>query len=161
MGHDLKSSSWFGRFASTALTFFAVVVAWVFFRAENLDAAMRVLHGMAGVNGLTLPAKLMQGGMGDLLSQWGATSGELVALKNAPGGLRPLMSWLVLLSAIVWLTPNTQQIMANFKPVIEQVAAAGRLLWKPSRSWMVITAIVLLYAFTEIGKVSEFLYFQF
>jgi alginate O-acetyltransferase complex protein AlgI len=161
LGHDLHSSSLFGRIASTALTFFAVVAAWVFFRAENLDAAIRVLHGMAGVNGLTLPARLMQGGLGATLSKLGFTGGDLVAFKNMPGGLSELSFWLVLLSGIVWLAPNTQQIMANFNPAIEKVPVVGRVLWKPNTLWMVVTAIVLLYAFTEIGKVSEFLYFQF
>src|SRR5207248_3523488 len=35
------------RVVSAVLTFLAVVVAWVFFRAERLDWALRVLHAMA------------------------------------------------------------------------------------------------------------------
>jgi len=160
-GDDMHSSSLIGRMTSTAITFFAVVVAWVFFRAESLDAAVNVLRGMSGYNGLTLPMKMMQGGLGATMADWGVASGDLVALKNTPGGVSQLFFWLILLSGIVWFMPNTQQIMGNFKPAIEKIAVKSRVQWKPNTLWMIITAIILLYAFTEIGKVSEFLYFQF
>ena len=39
------------RIGSQALTFLAVVVAWVFFRAESLDSALVILSGMAGLAG--------------------------------------------------------------------------------------------------------------
>lgn len=161
LGHDRQRSTLIGRTLSTMLTFLAVVVAWVFFRAENLDAAMHLLAGMAGENGVTLPAKWVPGAVVAKVASWGITIGDLPALKNTPGGLRPLIVWLLLLSGIVWLMPNTQQIMANFKPAIEKVTSGGTLSWKPSKVWMIATAFILLYAFTEIGKVSEFLYFQF
>jgi len=38
------------------ITFFAVVVAWVIFRADNLDAALRVYEGMLGHNGFPINA---------------------------------------------------------------------------------------------------------
>ena len=42
--------------AARTITFLAVMVAWVFFRAEDFDAATRILAGMAGLNGVQLPA---------------------------------------------------------------------------------------------------------
>jgi len=39
-----------------ALTFVSVVVAWVFFRATSVDAALRIMKGMAGQNGIAIPA---------------------------------------------------------------------------------------------------------
>ena len=42
-----------------ALTFVAVVVGWVFFRASSVEAAIGLLKGMAGFNGITLPAAIM------------------------------------------------------------------------------------------------------
>ncbi|KIL97738.1 putative poly(beta-D-mannuronate) O-acetylase [Paramagnetospirillum magnetotacticum MS-1] len=59
-----RSFGWPGRLCAQALTFAAVVVAWVFFRAADMDAALRVLRGMAGWNGAgvspgTVPAAII------------------------------------------------------------------------------------------------------
>lgn len=55
LGHDLERHTVLGRAAGTLLTFLAVVVAWVFFRAESFDGARVMLEGMAGLNGVSLP----------------------------------------------------------------------------------------------------------
>ena len=57
------------------LTFNFVNVAWVFFRAADLDAAMRILGGMAGLEGVVLPASLAGlltplGGLGMEFGVW-------------------------------------------------------------------------------------------
>ena len=132
MGHDLKRSTRLGRFAGMSLTFLVVVVGWVFFRAENPGAALAILRGMAGLNG-TLPET----------------------------GAHTDFGWVVALWALAWLAPNSQQIMAAFRPALEDVAYSGRLGWRPNAPWLLCIAAGLLYAVTEMGKVSEFLYFQF
>ena len=38
------------RILSTALTFFAVMLAWVFFRAETFDSAVLIINSMFGLN---------------------------------------------------------------------------------------------------------------
>jgi len=43
-----------------ALTLIAVVVAWVPFRADGLDAALAMLRGMAGLSGIALPKMIVQ-----------------------------------------------------------------------------------------------------
>ncbi len=45
--------------AGRALTLFAVVVAWVPFRASGLDATVAMLRGMAGLNGIALPQMIV------------------------------------------------------------------------------------------------------
>jgi D-alanyl-lipoteichoic acid acyltransferase DltB (MBOAT superfamily) len=134
MGHDLKRSTRLGRFAGMSLTFVVVVIGWVFFRAENLDAALSIVSGMLGLNGLQLP----EGGVS-----------------------RTMFGWIAGLWLLAWLAPNTQQIMATFRPALEDVAYSGRLGWQPNRVWLLSITVGLLYAVTEMGKVSEFLYFQF
>lgn len=133
LGHDLKRSTPLGRLLAMSLTFLVVVVGWVFFRAESFDAALAMLNGMAGFNGLSPES----------------------------GVSRTTFGWIVVLWAIAWLAPNTQQITAAFKPALEEVAYRGRLAWQPNRVWLASLAIAMLYAITEMGKVSEFLYFQF
>ena len=56
LGHDLARSTFAGRVLARSITFLAVVVAWVYFRAEDFDAANRILAGMIGLNGVQLPA---------------------------------------------------------------------------------------------------------
>ncbi|HCE23169.1 MAG TPA: hypothetical protein DF282_11755, partial [Hyphomonas sp.] len=47
-----------GRVFGWAVTFFAVCVAWIYFRAENLEAANNVLAGFLGMNGFHMPPHL-------------------------------------------------------------------------------------------------------
>ena len=47
-----------GRIAGKALTFFAVVVAWVFFRASNLDAALAMVRACSASTDIRLPGGL-------------------------------------------------------------------------------------------------------
>src|SRR5258708_39216810 len=44
-------SNFFTRFASRTITFVAVVTAWVFFRAADLNSAVLMLHALAGFCG--------------------------------------------------------------------------------------------------------------
>src|SRR5262245_41497677 len=55
LGHDLKRSSRWGRALGCLVTFVAVVVGWVVFRADSLDTASSLLRAMAGMNGLVVP----------------------------------------------------------------------------------------------------------
>ncbi|MBI3433453.1 MAG: MBOAT family protein [Hydrogenophilales bacterium] len=132
MGHDLKRSTRLGRVVGMSLTFLVVVIGWVFFRADNLAAALAILRGMAGLNA-------------DL----------------AGNDARADFGWVAALWALAWLAPNTQQIMAAFRPALGEVSYSGRLCWRPNAPWLLGIAVGLLYTVTEMGKVSEFLYFQF
>jgi alginate O-acetyltransferase complex protein AlgI len=161
LGHDLKRSTSIGRFAGMALTFLVVVIGWVFFRAENFDAAIAVLSGMAGLNGVTLPGwwyGLFHWRLIELMGGMGIHFGSLSAIS---GDVNMMISWIVVLWALAWLAPNTQQIMAGFKPALENVTYGGWLRWRLNNYWLGSIAVGLLYAITEMGKVSEFLYFQF
>jgi D-alanyl-lipoteichoic acid acyltransferase DltB (MBOAT superfamily) len=161
LGHDLKRSSPIGRLAGMTLTFLVVVIGWVFFRAESFEAAIAILHGMAGLNGATLPGSwygLFHWRLVELMGDMGIHFGPLPAIK---GNVDVMFGWIIALWALAWLAPNTQQILAAFRPALESVAPAGRLRWQPSPLWLGATTFVLFYAVTEMGKASEFLYFQF
>jgi hypothetical protein len=72
---------------------------------------------------------------------------------------------LVALFMIVLLLPNPLQIMrevmvppnANAMPE----SKATRLLWKPTRTWALVSGVIFTIALLHLGKLSEFLYFQF
>jgi D-alanyl-lipoteichoic acid acyltransferase DltB (MBOAT superfamily) len=86
------------RIASSALTFLAVVVAWVVFRADSLTAAGSILSHMAD------PTNIRFG----LREQW---------------ALLPIIG----LALIAWLCPNTQEIMGyDTEQRRVRVAESGR-----------------------------------
>jgi D-alanyl-lipoteichoic acid acyltransferase DltB (MBOAT superfamily) len=139
LGDDVTRSTPAGRLASMTLTFLAVVVAWVFFRADSLDAAWAVLRGMSGLNGFGAPPAT---GAGE-----GVT--DTAAFRIAA------------LWALAWLAPNTQQLMAAFKPALGTASPTRWPGWQPDVYWFSAVALGLACALAEMGEVSEFLYFQF
>jgi alginate O-acetyltransferase complex protein AlgI len=78
-------SDWSGRI----LTFVAIVVAWVFFRADDIGDAMRFLAGMAGIGDIGLLT---------------ARGKDLVVLA--------------VLLFIVWFTPNSCEMFHSVRPVL-------------------------------------------
>ncbi len=145
-----------GRFIGVALTFTAVVIAWVPFRAADFATVERMWWGMAGMNGVSLPTFLEP-----YLAQW---LGHQVLFEGLQpgGGLGNAVKWSGVGLAIVWLLPNTQQWLAAFSPAWETVTApASRWRFRPTR-WVAVGVggmfgISLLF----LNRISEFLYFQF
>lgn len=152
------------------LTFLAVVVGWVFFRAIDFDSALVILEGMAGFNGVALPNGLLArlGSAGE----WLKTAGVSVDLG---GGAILVFTylWVTILAIVAFVMPNTQQIMSRFNPVLYLYKSEekheirfrnrcfDRLLWRPSIGWLVIMAVVTGMSILALASVSEFLYFQF
>ncbi len=65
--------------------------------------------------------------------------------------------------AIVWLMPNSQQIMVKFPAALGQIAA-GRyrfLEWTPSPKWAISVGLFAGLAIASLSQHTEFLYFQF
>jgi D-alanyl-lipoteichoic acid acyltransferase DltB (MBOAT superfamily) len=131
-----KKSALPARLAGGAFTFLAVVIAWVFFRADNIPAAMLMLHGMSGLSIGTNPP---------------------VDLTEAAKLILPLLG-------LVWLAPNTQELMGYEPPSMRGAAtatSASRLHWTASPGWAVAFACLFALTFLSLSKVSEFIYFQF
>jgi D-alanyl-lipoteichoic acid acyltransferase DltB (MBOAT superfamily) len=159
LGHNLHQSTPWGRRAGCLLTFVAVVVGWVLFRAPDVDTALSILCAMAGFNGLVLP------------EAWAAKSGGVAAAVSALGvefGATPalartgVLNWIWVLLLVVWLAPNTQQIMAAAKPALGVPAeAASRICWCVAPVTAALTVVLALAVIVNLGRHSEFLYFQF
>ena len=119
---------------SVGLTYLAVLVGAVIFRAPDLAAAFDLLAGMLGLHGVgwTIPVD--------------------------PRGQARLMLdivWLVGLYVIVWGAPNTQEIMGGVQ------SHAAFLRWRMSRSWAIGFGLAAAAGLLSIGGTGEFLYFQF
>ncbi len=160
LGQDLKATSRIGRAGGCLLTFVAVVVAWVVFRAGDMASAVAMLKAMAGVNGVVLPDFW--------LPKWGALGQWLAARGVVFGDTRDLVSgglvnWIWILLIVVWFAPNTQQLFANFRPALAlpRDLRGGRFAWRPTLVFAMIAAALFTLSLFNLHRQSEFLYFQF
>ena len=164
------------KLGAGALTFLAVVVGWVFFRADSCSSALTMLQGMVGMNGVSLPASL-EGKIGPYFVQydWLVFSG-LHPLTN-PDGTHAL-AILSLGLMIVWILPNMKQLFQQYRPVCIDVkegtqSAESHLplmlkgifsrhfQWQPNKKNALVMAVLFLITLSRITRISEFLYFQF
>lgn len=145
---------------SVLITFLAVVVAWVVFRAENISTATAILKAMAGMNGFVLPDVWLPkwGAFGQWLTRQGVPFSNTEALIK--GGA---INWILVSMLIIWIAPNSQQMMMNFKPAlnIPEDSAATRLQWQPTYAWLAASVACAVYSILSISELSEFIYFQF
>jgi D-alanyl-lipoteichoic acid acyltransferase DltB (MBOAT superfamily) len=145
---------------SHVLTFLAVVLAWVLFRAPDVATAADIYGALAGANGIALPHGLAA--HGHSLAQAGihATFGGIRWIEF--GGLGPPV--LLLAAVLAFAMPNTQEIFCHYEPAIEKIFHASRgpmPPWRPRTSWSLAMAALFLGCLFSMNKVSEFLYFQF
>ena len=135
--------------AAVALTFAIVTAAWVLFRAASVEDALRILRGMAGLNGISLP---------EALQPWlpalpgVAYDGVFESFDRlAIAGSR----WFVVLAtiglAIAWAAPSSQDL-------VERIARGG---WGASRRAALACGLLLAASLAALSSSSEFLYFQF
>ena len=154
-----------GRIESIAgllLTFFAVMLGWVFFRAKDAASALSIVRAMAGENGLMIPTSWPGAWyLNAALERIGLDTSLGVPISQFdPSGMAPL--WIIALLAIAWWMPNTQEFMARFSPALEQPTnTPGLLRWSPHTGWALATGILGALALLHMSHVSEFLYFQF
>ncbi len=158
------------RLLAWALTFLAVIVGWVFFRSANFSAAVIMLRGMAGLDGVALPNAIAVrlGEVWTLLSQWGFQT-------YLGGGDTFMMTWIWIagLLPLTLLAPNTQQLMAKATPALaaypggteHELGLLPRMpkgwTWQPSTGWALAAGITAAFGVLALTRISEFLYFQF
>jgi alginate O-acetyltransferase complex protein AlgI len=152
------------------ITFFAVTISWVPFRAESFNGAGNILAGMFGLHGLSISGRLL-GNIGSV-EEW-------LLLHNVKfngffhngvfGSSDPYVGivWIVVLLIIATKFPNTIQFMQKFQPrsdnyKYKEVNIEHKLIgWKMTTLWAIVIGIGLCIAIASITKTSEFLYFQF
>lgn len=150
------------RFGAGLLTFLAVVVGWVFFRADNPGVAIELLNGMAGMNGWSISKHSEATALGGVLKEFGAQFHGTFTLADL--GSNAVIRLLVLGLFIVFKMPNVQQIMANYSPSLNMEAVLKkptRFVWQPTLVGAMIIVIVGYFVLINLHKQSTFLYFQF
>ena len=124
------------------LTFMAVVVAWVFFRATDVPSALSMLRGMAGLNGALLPDQIIHFVPG--LGRVADGLGKVPYLAN--GTVMGCVEMVLMLGmglAIVLAAPTVPEL---------------RTRWRYA---LLVPCAALALQRVIYGQASEFLYFQF
>jgi len=123
------------------LTFNFVNIAWVFFRANSFEDAMKVLKGMFGLSGIALPQFFAN--KFAFLQSYDVEFGMFMAhIKGTNTTLLYLLGGFI----IVLLFKNSSYYMKQFKPTV---------------GYALVSALLFAWGFFSLNKVSEFLYFNF
>jgi D-alanyl-lipoteichoic acid acyltransferase DltB (MBOAT superfamily) len=163
--NELAGGSGSLRFAlfGGGVTFVAVAIAMVFFRAPDMHTAINIVQGMAGLNGVSLPNRLS----------------SLIGLPQLPtmmlnGGMVYGWAWgldvasLLALLAIAFFMPNTLQVLAAHNPTLQLPARPSKIpalgwevRWRLTPFWTAAVAVLAAVAIWRLQGESEFLYWQF
>ncbi len=145
------------------LTFVAVATSMVFFRSATMPAAVNVVKGMIGLNGIALPQAIYEG--------LGSIAGILAALGVVPeaGSGRDFIMLIFLLPVLLIIAlacPNTLQMLARYEPALGVKAptpSTGPRIteWNASVPWAIGVSIIVAVGIISLGGQSEFLYWQF
>lgn len=144
MGLSVGRGSVWSRALACPPTLLAVMVGWVFFRAESMDAALHLLSAMAGSHGLVGPDAAEQLALVPLAG-WRDLGRRLLAIDP--------WVWIGGLLLVVIIAPNSQEWIEGCQHRSSR--------WRLSPVWAPVTAAILLFSVSQMSKVSEFLYFQF
>lgn len=141
---------------SVLLTFIAVFIAWVPFRAVDLQTTLRVWESMIGMNGVSVSNGLLLAYPS--LAELGLQSAGFTPVIT---GSRNLGIWLLAGVLIVWMLPNTQQWMSRHAPASDEIEYHGKMVWRPSRTYALIIGLLFGLTLISMSRISQFLYFQF
>src|SRR5438876_445984 len=135
---------------SWAITFFAVLVAWVFFRARTAEGAWQMLGGLfgfqAGSSAYASPGILR-------LMDLPILVGEERLLLIGGGAV-------ALALAMALCLPNVPQLF-GYREYRRAPEKPGWLRWRPNAAWALVSALALAISLFGMWQRLEFLYFQF
>ena len=135
---------------SWAVTFLAVVIAWVFFRARTTSGAWQMLASLFG---------------SEAGSSAYASSGilRLMDLPILVGEERLLLiggGAVALALMIAICLPNVPQLF-GYREYRRAPERASWLRWRPNGAWALLSALALAISLFGMWQRLEFLYFQF
>jgi alginate O-acetyltransferase complex protein AlgI len=139
------------------LTMIAVIIGWVFFRAETLSGALLMLESMFLPSQILLPPSVFK--LASLSRFFVASDGW----SGSVGGIQAI-GFVALISLMVIVMPNIQQLFRKYKPFLDEKpewSNASKLTWSTSWLWATVTALLLAFSLVKLGTDSSFLYFNF
>ncbi len=131
---------WWRHALGVLLTYAAVCVAWVYFRASDVSEANRIVAALFGFG----------------------------APESFTPTSRGIVTFVWLYFLIAWALPNTVQLFARHHIYLPNKAFAGAMAraadgwgYRLTRGWALITALTFTVGWFAISNLSPFLYFQF
>ncbi|MEO7242901.1 MAG: MBOAT family protein [Variovorax sp.] len=131
---------WLGRGAGWLLTFLCVMLAWVVFRAQSVDAAWAIYGGMLGQHGTALD-----------------TFREFAAVPYR----KPEFFQTLMLALVIALTFPQTIMLERWVPQAAALAGRPRLAMAATTLMALVTVCLLGLCISKLGVYSPFLYFQF
>ena len=138
---DIKIS----KYISWFITFNFVNISWIFFRANDLQDALKIIRGMLGLNGIMVPASYYNKLI--FLKQIGFNI-EIANKKflySIQGDISTFI-WLVFGFIIVLFCKNSMEQMSSFQSTFYK---------------LIFNFFILSCALFMMNRTSEFLYFNF
>lgn len=148
---------WLWSYAMQGLTFLAVALGWILFRADSLPSALILFKGLFGMNAFLLPLRL---------KEWVSLQELFPSLIFSKMGFilqDPLSVIYRLLKGfgIIWLLPSVPEIF-HLVSRTRGPFLNSRLLWRPNWLWAIGLALLFVYTvFSLQGYRGQFVYYQF
>ena len=148
---SVSSGAWSPpKLLAWAVTFFAVVIAWVFFRARTMAGAWQMLNSLFG----------NEAGSSAYVSPGVLRFMDLPVLVDADR-LLLIGSGVTMVALLIALTaPNVPQIF-GYREYRRPPEKAALVQWRPNATWACLTALAFTVALFGMWQRLEFLYFQF
>jgi len=135
---------------SWAVTFLAVVIAWVFFRAKTATGAWRMLGSLVGISA----------------DSSAYVSSGILRVMDMPVLIGADQVWLIgtgLVATALFIAlslPNVPQIL-RYREYRRAPEQSAYVRWRPNAAWALFTALALSISLFGMWQRMEFLYFQF
>jgi D-alanyl-lipoteichoic acid acyltransferase DltB (MBOAT superfamily) len=158
LGHDLSKTNIIGRVCSIGLTFFTVVLGWVFFRAETYTGVKQMFHGMFNFNDMVLASRTSK-----FLPEF---THRFITFQESTRNIGMVAYvWIIGLLFLIFFMPNTAQLVSFFKSSYEPMDAASKSFSSRLMKYAlpIYVGILFFICVKAIGYTpdSEFLYFDF
>jgi D-alanyl-lipoteichoic acid acyltransferase DltB (MBOAT superfamily) len=138
------------KIVSWAITFFAVVIAWVFFRAKTAAGAWQMLGSLFG----------FEAGSSAYASPGILRVMDLPILVGEQSLLLIGACAVALALAVALGLPNVPQLF-RYREYRRAPEQAALVRWRPNGAWALFTALALAISLFGMWQRLEFLYFQF
>ncbi len=147
---EAPTTGWVAKGFGWAVTFFAVVIAWVFFRARTAAGAWQLLLSLFGA----------EAGSSAYASSGILRLMDLPILVNEERLLLIGTGAVALALAIALCLPNVPQLF-RYREYRRAPEPAAWVRWQPNAAWALVTALALAISLFGMWQRLEFLYFQF
>ena len=144
---------------SRLITLTSVLFAWVYFRAESLSGANKIVRSMIGLNGIEYPSQLSSYTNISLIF----SDNFIIDIAQWAYGVPFILTVLI----ATYIFPNTYELMKRNDPVLKNDLIPNDnsyslpIYWKPNLTWVIVLSACAALSFMSMNRVSEFLYFQF